>query len=90
MNEFETLSVSVSNKVAYAQINRPNKANAMNKTLWFELGELADWAAQEPSVRVLVLSGNGKHFTAGIDFSLVQSLFFSVAKEPQGLERLLF
>ncbi|MEC7987019.1 MAG: crotonase/enoyl-CoA hydratase family protein, partial [Myxococcota bacterium] len=43
-----------------------------------------NWAASESSIRVLVLSGNGKHFTAGIDFSLVQSLFLDVAKEPEG------
>ena len=34
---FETLSLSVDSHIAHVQLNRPNKANAMNLAMWGEL-----------------------------------------------------
>ena len=60
--------------VAFAFLNRPDKANALNEGLWFEIGKLADWASKEKEVRVLVLSGKGNNFTAGIDFQYIKEM----------------
>ena len=65
--EFQTLKVSVNNHIAHIELNRPDKANAMDMVMWREIGKAFDWADGEADVRVVVLSGNGKHFTAGID-----------------------
>lgn len=84
MTEFETIKVEVVNKVAYATMNRPEKANALNGKLWFEIGDLAKWVDSTPDVRVLVLRGAGKHFTAGIDFELIMQIMGETAHLPEG------
>ena len=84
MPEFECIELEVVNKVAYATLNRPDKANALNHTLWFEIGDVANWVSATPEVRALVLQGAGKHFTAGIDFSLIMEIVGSTATLPEG------
>jgi len=56
--------------VAVVHLNRADKANAMNGTMWAELQTCFEWIDQEPSVRVAVLAANGKLFCAGIDLGL--------------------
>jgi enoyl-CoA hydratase/carnithine racemase len=84
MPDFTHLQLELRDKIAFAQISRPQKANALNEKLWFELEQLALWVDEAPEARVLVLSGAGEHFCAGIDFSLVVSLFSEVASLPEG------
>ena len=55
-------------------MNRPNKANAFNYQMWFEIEKLAEYVDQNKEIRALVLQGAGKHFSAGIDFSLIMKL----------------
>ena len=67
---FETLELSIDDQVATVCLNRPDKANAMNSTMWDELQRCFEWLDQEPSVRVVILAGNGKHFCAGLDLTM--------------------
>ncbi len=55
--------------VAYVTLNRPEKLNAMNDVLHRELGEI--WAdfRDDPALRVAILSGKGRCFSAGADLS---------------------
>lgn len=66
----ETLKVSLDKHIAHVELNRPDKANAMNGAMWDELETCFNWADATPEVRVVVLSGNGKHFCAGIDLAI--------------------
>ncbi|MDX1572302.1 MAG: enoyl-CoA hydratase-related protein, partial [Xanthomonadales bacterium] len=68
--ELETLQVTVEDKVAEIRLNRPDKANAMNIAMWDDLRSCFHWADEEPGVRVVVLSGNGKNFCSGMDLSV--------------------
>ena len=68
--EFETLAVSMDEQVAMIALNRPDKANAMNPVMWRELQLAFEWADVEPKVRAVILSGNGKHFCAGLDLDM--------------------
>ncbi len=68
--EYETLSLSVAEGIAEVALNRPDKANAMNKPMWDELQLCFEWLDQEPSVRVAILVGNGKHFCSGLDLDV--------------------
>ncbi|XP_038641948.1 delta(3,5)-Delta(2,4)-dienoyl-CoA isomerase, mitochondrial isoform X2 [Scyliorhinus canicula] len=66
--DFETLRVSQArDSVLHVELNRPEKRNAMNKTLWREMVECFQRIAQDTDQRVVVVSGAGKMFTAGID-----------------------
>ena len=68
--EFETLLLAVDEAAARATItiNRPDSLNALNSTVFAEMGEALDHLAGQPAVRVIVLKGAGeKSFVAGAD-----------------------
>ena len=64
---YETLVVSLDEHVATVCLNRPDKANAMNGPMWSELQACFEWLDEEPSVRVVILAGNGKVLFMGTD-----------------------
>ena len=55
--------------IAHVALNRPDKLNAMNQTMHEELGRIWDDFQQDPALRVAILSGNGRCFSAGADLS---------------------
>ena len=57
------------NGVALATLNRPEKRNAVDDTMHRELGQLPRDADADPEVRVLLITGAGRAFCAGGDFS---------------------
>jgi enoyl-CoA hydratase/carnithine racemase len=59
----------VADKIATITLNRPEVANAQNGELLDELDAAWTRAAQDEDVRVIVLRGEGKHFSAGHDLS---------------------
>jgi enoyl-CoA hydratase len=67
---YETLLVEVLDHVATVWLNRPDKANSMNAPLWAEVQQCFEWLDCEPSIRVIVLAGKGRHFCSGIDLSM--------------------
>jgi enoyl-CoA hydratase len=71
---FETLELLIEEQVATVSLNRPDKANSMNGAMWEELQTCFDWLDAEPSVRAVILAGNGKHFCAGLDLAMFGSL----------------
>lgn len=72
--QYKTLKLSVNNAVATVSLDRADKANAMNETMWAELELCFDWLDAEPDVRVVILAGEGKHFCSGLDLSVFASL----------------
>ncbi|MBO3275525.1 crotonase/enoyl-CoA hydratase family protein [Pseudomonas schmalbachii] len=71
MSEYKAFRVELSDKIAHVTINRPDKANSMNADFWTEIIDIFRWADETDEVRVVVLSGAGKHFSAGIDLMLL-------------------
>jgi enoyl-CoA hydratase len=63
----ELVQYDVSDSVATISLNRPEAANAQNAELLNQLDERWMAAAEDPGVKVIVLRGNGKHFSAGHD-----------------------
>ena len=66
---FETIEYKTREGVAYVTLDRPKKLNAMNEQLHQELGEAWDRVRDDDTVRVAILSGNGRCFSAGADLS---------------------
>uniref|UniRef100_A0A8C7XWA9 Delta(3,5)-Delta(2,4)-dienoyl-CoA isomerase, mitochondrial n=1 Tax=Oryzias sinensis TaxID=183150 RepID=A0A8C7XWA9_9TELE len=65
---FTTLAVSrPTEAVTHVELHRPEKRNAMNKAFWREMVECFNEIAEDPVCRVVVVSGSGKLFTAGLD-----------------------
>lgn len=61
----ELVRVHVQEPVATLVLNRPEKRNALSSALVMALSEALAALAKEPSVRVVVLTGAGKVFSAG-------------------------
>jgi enoyl-CoA hydratase/carnithine racemase len=57
----------VSDRVAIITLNRPERANAQTMELLDDLDAAWTRAAADDEVRVIVLRGNGKHFSSGHD-----------------------
>jgi enoyl-CoA hydratase len=71
---FESLDLKIEQQVATVTLNRPDKANAMSATMWDELQTCFEWLDEEPSVRAVVLAGNGKNFCSGIDLGMLSGV----------------
>lgn len=60
--------------VAWVTLNRPEKNNAYNSKMIEALLGGARALAADPSVRVVVVQGAGRHFQAGADLGWIQSV----------------
>jgi enoyl-CoA hydratase len=69
----EFLSWTVENYVAKVTINRP-PANALSRALILEVNELLSAVEHDDSVRVIVLHGEGRFFSAGADIKEFTSI----------------
>ena len=67
MAEYETLTFETRNNVAHITFNRPEGANAINLDLARDFSDAIRRCDEDPAVRAVVLSGNGKLFCAGGD-----------------------
>ena len=67
---YSTLQLTLADKILEVKLNRPESANAMNAPMWTELQSAFEWADACSEVRVVILTGAGKHFCAGIDLAL--------------------
>ncbi|OXS33473.1 enoyl-CoA hydratase/isomerase family protein [Streptomyces sp. XY006] len=75
------LQHSVAESVATVVISHPEKRNAMTAAMWRALPPLLGELADDPAVRVLVLTGEGGTFCAGADISTLRGS----PQEAQGL-----
>lgn len=66
-NEFTELIYSLENGVAWIKLNRPEVLNALSQLLHVELHRAVRQAAIDPEVKVVVITGEGSSFSAGID-----------------------
>lgn len=58
---------------AIVRLNRPEKFNSFNRTMAIELQAVLDQCAGDDSVRAVLITGNGKAFSAGQDLQEVTS-----------------
>lgn len=65
--EYNTLKLESESAIARLTLNRPDRANAMTMEMGRELALAMEQVRAAPQVRVLVVSGAGKHFCAGAD-----------------------
>lgn len=56
-------------------LNRPDKRNALNLDMWQRMTALLNEAADDPSVRLLVVTGAGNTFAAGADIEEMEAVF---------------
>ncbi len=66
---YETLELEYSANIATIWMNRPDVFNAFNECLISEIQSVCQVLNQDEQVRVVVLAGRGKHFSAGADLN---------------------
>ncbi|MEC9344966.1 MAG: enoyl-CoA hydratase-related protein [Pseudomonadota bacterium] len=70
----EPLLVDVREGVAWLTMNRPKVLNGLDSALTRALWHAFESVEEDPAVRAVVLTGNGRAFNAGADISLLQKL----------------
>ncbi len=83
---FETFELTIENHIARVIFNRPDRANALNQKAWDEMKAIFEELDENEDVRVIILSGNGKHFCAGIDLELLMNVA-QFAQKCEGRKR---
>ncbi len=72
--EYQTILFQPQGEVLHIYFNRPQVHNAFNATMIAELDEALTRANQDKSLRVIVLSGQGKSFCAGADLNWMKEI----------------
>lgn len=66
---FETIIYEKANGIAKITLNRPKVLNAFNQTVVLELKSAFQSAAEDKDVGIVVLTGAGRAFSAGVDLT---------------------
>jgi enoyl-CoA hydratase/carnithine racemase len=74
---YQNLEYQSADGVALARLNRPDKLNAIDPAMIAEFHELVAAVRADRSIRALVVTGNGRAFSAGADIAHLVKL-----KEP--------
>ena len=65
---FETITTELADQICVITINRPEKLNALNKSVIRELGEAVEEICVNPLIRGAIITGAGNRaFAAGAD-----------------------
>jgi trans-feruloyl-CoA hydratase/vanillin synthase len=81
---WSTARVELEDGIAWVELNRPEKRNAMNPTLNAEMVEVLEALDAEDGCGVLVLTGAGESFSAGMD---LKEYFREVDASPEHVQR---
>jgi trans-feruloyl-CoA hydratase/vanillin synthase len=84
LNRWETVRVELDAGLAWVELNRPEKRNAMNPTLNREMAEVLLELDADDACGVLVLTGAGDSFSAGMD---LKEYFREVDDAPASVQR---
>jgi enoyl-CoA hydratase len=66
---YQTIALTVGDRVATVMMNRPDKLNALNDEMIEELGLVIDELRDRTDVGGVILTGSGRAFVAGADIS---------------------
>jgi methylglutaconyl-CoA hydratase len=81
--DYETLDISVADKVATITLNRPEVRNAFNETAIADLTMAFDEVSQDAGVRAIMLAANGPAFCAGADLNWMKKMAGYSAEENE-------
>lgn len=72
---YQTIDYSIANKIATITLNRPDKMNAFTVEMANELIDAFTKAGGDDAVSVVIVTGAGKAFCAGMDLSTAGNVF---------------
>ena len=71
--KYTCFDVRTADGVTYLTMSRPAQANSMIAEFWTELPRIVEELDAQGKTRALVLTGEGKHFSSGMDLAVFQS-----------------
>jgi feruloyl-CoA hydratase/lyase len=77
--KYNFVKVTISDGIAWASLNRPEKRNAMSPELHYEMDDALARLEVDDDVKVVVVTGEGGNFSAGQD---LQKFFRELEKNP--------
>jgi len=80
--KYETLQLNISGQLSTITLNRPDKRNAISIQMIAEIQSALD-EIEKTHTRVVLVTGNGKAFCAGIDLDYLQAIGKQSAAENQ-------
>src|SRR3978361_2524023 len=83
-DRWTTVRVEVDRGIAWVELNRPEKRNAMSPTLNAEMVEVLESLDADDQCGVLVLTGAGESWSAGMD---LKEYFREVDAQPEHVQR---
>ena len=84
MADFTTFDLKVTDGVAVATFNRPDKMNTFTPVMMRDLIELFDVTDADDAIRAVVVTGSGRAFCAGAELGTAGSDTFNYAKRELG------
>ncbi len=81
---WENVNVELDDGIAWVELNRPDKRNAMNPRLNAEMVQVLEAIDADDDARVLVLTGAGEAWSAGMD---LKEYFREVDEAPEHVQR---
>lgn len=65
---FKTLDWHINEEIGFIELNQP-PSNSMTRLFFHEIRELADILLNKETVKGIIISGNGRHFSSGADIN---------------------
>ena len=87
LSAFAAITVAVSAPTATVTLNRPEALNAITPTMLEELNQAFEALDADPSIIVIVLTGAGRAFSAGVDLKALASATTAGGKVGDLLDR---
>ncbi len=69
------VAIHIEAGIAHVELARPDRMNAMDHDMFDGIGSAFRSLGADPRVRAIVLSGQGRHFTAGLDLEYAATQF---------------
>ena len=86
MPDFTMFDLAVTDGVAVATFNRPDKMNTFTPVVMREMIELFDYTDADDAVRAVIVTGSGRAFCAGAELGIAGADTFNYNKRAAGDE----
>lgn len=85
MSEYKTLRFEIKNNIAVITLDRPNAANGLNSLMVQEMSHVALRCDNDADIKVVVLTGSGRFFSAGGDIKEIAGFGVDTARKIKAL-----
>ncbi|MBW1894076.1 MAG: enoyl-CoA hydratase/isomerase family protein [Deltaproteobacteria bacterium] len=65
--DYECIIFQKTGSIGVIKLNRPKVLNAMNRQLWLEILDALEMVDNDPEIKVLIFTGEGRAFSSGAD-----------------------